>query len=306
MSMHAALFCALATMLFSIGELAWLYYYDSERRTASRRLALITQLHSHPDRTRQLRGRLQVSAFLERFHVLRRRWRLGVAEEESLQTRLARAGYRDLQAADFYLAGRTLGPIAAFLIASLVPMHRSFWMVLLPGITYLLPDMILRRIIRVRRLKIARSLPDAVDLLVICVEAGLGIDQAVGRVSQELHVSHPEITEEFLYVNLEQRAGKQRLMAWQAMAERADIPEVSSFVNMLIETERFGTPIARALNTFANSIREKRGQLAEELAAKTTVKIIFPLVLFIFPSIFIVLLGPAAITMMHNLASFAH
>ncbi len=191
-------------------------------------------------------------------------------------------------------------------MAWLVRAHRGFWMVLLPGITYLLPDMVLRRMIQMRRKKIARSLPDAVDLLVICVEAGLGIDQAVGRVSQELHVSHPEVTEEFVQVNLEQRAGKQRLMAWQAMAERVDIPEVSSFVNMLVETERFGTPIARALNVLANGMREKRGQLAEELAAKTTVKIIFPLVFFVFPSIFIVLLGPAALTLMHNFANFAH
>ena len=304
--MNLPFVCAFAVMLFSAAALIWVYLSGSERRTAARRLVRITQHRAQPAQINRERGRLQIEAFLDWFRTLRRRWGLGAAEEESLQARLARAGYRDPHAHDFYLAGRTLVPIAAFLIASLVPMHRGFWMVLLPGITYLLPDITLRRIIRVRRQKIARSLPDAVDLLVICVEAGLGIDQAVGRVSQELHVSHPEVTEEFVQVNLEQRAGKRRLMAWQAMAERADLPEVSSFVNMLIETERFGTPIARALSTFANGMREKRGQLAEELAAKTTVKIIFPLVLFIFPSIFIVLLGPAALTLMHNFVNFAH
>jgi tight adherence protein C len=142
-----------------------------------------------------------------------------------------------------------------------------------------------------------------VDLLVICVDAGLGLDQAMLRVGQELANSHPEINEEFLQINREQRAGKPRLDAWRSMAIRTNLPDIEAFVNMLVQTERFGTPIARALSTFADGMRQKRRQLAEEKAAKTTVKIIFPLVLFIFPCMFIVLLGPAIISMMRNLTA---
>jgi tight adherence protein C len=163
--------------------------------------------------------------------------------------------------------------------------------------------MILSRLIKKRREKIRLSVPDAVDLLVICVDAGLGLDQAMLRAGQELNVSHPEIYEELMQINREQRAGKLRLDAWEAMAKRSQLEEIDGFVNMLLQTERFGTPIAKALSNFADGIRQKRRQKAEELAAKTTVKIIFPLVLFIFPSMFIVLLGPAGIGIYRALAA---
>jgi len=130
------------------------------------------------------------------------------------------------------------------------------------------------------------------SLLVICVDAGLGIDQALLRVGQELGISHPQITEELLQINREQRAGKPRIQAWEDMAARSQLADIDSFASMLLQTERFGTPIARPpLSSFADAIRQKRRQLAEQMAAKTTIKIIFPLVLFIFPSMFIVLLA---------------
>ncbi len=113
--------------------------------------------------------------------------------------------------------------------------------------------------------------------------------------------SQPEISEEFIQINFEQRAGKPRIEAWQSMAERTEVETVKSFVHMLAQTDRFGTPLVRALRVFADGVRQKRRQQAEELAAKTTVKLIFPLVLFIFPSIFIVLLGPAVILISRNL-----
>ncbi len=253
---------------------------------------------------RQIHESLQ--EFLQSFYVFRKRFRIGLAEEGSLRMRLVRAGFRQAQAPEVYLALRTLGPVAMLLTASLFPSHRQFWIVALPGLAYLVPDLLLRRLIKARTRRIAQGLPDAVDLMVICVEAGLGIDQALVRVSQELSAIYPEITSEFMQVNLEQRAGKARLQAWQDMADRVGLEEVSSFVGMLVQTERFGTPIAQALNTFANGIRTSKGQKAEELAAKVTVKIIFPLALFIFPSIFIVLLGPAALTLIDNMKSLAH
>jgi tight adherence protein C len=178
-------------------------------------------------------------------------------------------------------------------------------MLALAAISYLVPDIALERMIKRRREKIRKSVPDAIDLLVICVDAGLGIDQAMLRVGQELGSSHPQIYEEFMQINREQRAGKLRIDAWQAMADRSKLPEIDAFVNMLMQTERFGTPIARALSNFGDGIRDKRRQRAEEMAAKTTVKIIFPLVLFIFPSMFIVLLGPAGIAIARGLAGTA-
>jgi tight adherence protein C len=150
-----------------------------------------------------------------------------------------------------------------------------------------------------RRNRIRKSLPDALDLMVICVDAGLGLDQALLRIGEELAVSHPDIAEEFVQVNLEQRAGRPRLEAWKNLADRSEIEEFTSFVSMLTQTDRFGTPIIRALSRFSEDIRSKRRQRAEEAAAKTKIKIIFPLVLCIFPCIFIVLLAPALL----NIAS---
>ncbi len=276
---------------------------DREKRRLLKRLSVLNRRQA-VGQDRQRHESLQ--QFLRSFHAFRKRWRIGIAEEGSLRMRLLRAGFRQAQAPEFYLAPRTLGPIAMFLAGSLFTAHRQVWMAALPGLAYLLPDLLLRRLIKARSRKIAQGLPDAVDLMVICVEAGLGIDQALARVSQELSSIYPELTGEFILVNLEQRAGKARLQAWQDMADRVGLEEVSSFVGMLVQTERFGTPIAQALSNFADGIRERKGQKAEELAAKVTVKIIFPLALFIFPSIFIVLLGPAALTLLRNLGALAH
>jgi tight adherence protein C len=230
------------------------------------------------------------------------RARLGMSADSKLLDRFSKAGFKSGPHMDAYFAARMLGPVVAIGIASFIPSNRYFWMLALAGVSYLAPDIILQRLIKRRREKIRRSVPDAIDLLVICVDAGLGMDQAMLRVGQELSVSHPQIYEEFMQINREQRAGKLRIDAWQAMSDRCKLVEIEAFVNMLMQTERFGTPIARALSNFGDGIRQKRRQRAEELAAKTTVKIIFPLVLFIFPSMFIVLLGPAGITISRGLA----
>jgi tight adherence protein C len=236
------------------------------------------------------------------------RWsraRLGIGIEADLPKRLANAGYKGSLPADIFNSARTLLPIAALIVGSFIPSNRFFWMIALPAVGFIAPNIVLTRLIKRRREKIRRSIPDAIDLLVICVDAGLGIDQALLRVGQELGISHPQITEELLQINREQRAGKPRIQAWEDMAARSELPDIDAFASMLMQTERFGTPIARALSTFADTIRTKRRQLAEEMAAKTTVKIIFPLVLFIFPSMFIVLLGPAALTIIRGMAAMS-
>jgi tight adherence protein C len=233
------------------------------------------------------------------------RARLGLSDEANLAERLSNAGYRGSFPIDVYNAARILCPLLALIAGSFIPVARSFWMIALAPAAYITPNIVLTRLIKRRREKIRRSIPDAIDLLVICVDAGLGIDQALLRVGQELGISHPQITEELLQINREQRAGKPRVQAWADMAKRSELADIDAFASMLTQTERFGTPIARALSVFADTMRVKRRQRAEQMAAKTTVKIIFPLVIFIFPSMFIVLLAPAALNIMQGMSVLA-
>ena len=229
------------------------------------------------------------------------RTRLGLAEDEKLRQKLVAAGLRDRSAADTYFAIRLLGPVVAIVAGTFIRSNTFFWIAALMVAAYLAPDFWVDYCAHQRRERIRLGLPDALDLMVVCVDAGLAIDQALLRAGQELALSQPELSEEFLQINFEQRAGKPRIEAWQSMAERTRLDIVQSFVHMLAQTDRFGTPLVKALRVFADGVRQKRRQQAEELAAKTTVKLIFPLVLFIFPSIFIVLLGPAMILITRNL-----
>jgi tight adherence protein C len=232
------------------------------------------------------------------------RIRLGLAEDGKSRQQLLSAGIRTGPGANAYFASRFLGPAIGLVAGSLIPTNTVFWALTLGGILYLVPDMWLKTRIQKRRERIRKSLPDALDLLVICVEAGLGLDQAMLRVGQELNINHPDIHQEFMQVNLEQLAGKPRLEAWKSTADRTRIPEFSLFVGMLTQADRFGTPIVRALSRFSDEIRLKRRQRAEEMAAKSKIKILFPLVLFIFPCIFIVLLAPAVLNIAKNMQSF--
>jgi tight adherence protein C len=167
-------------------------------------------------------------------------------------------------------------------------------------IAFFLPEFWLGYAIKRRRERIRLSLPDSLDLLAICLEAGLGLDQAIVRIGRDLKLSHPELSEELLQINLEQRAGSPRVAAWRNMADRVAVESVRSFVNMLVQTERFGTPLSRSLGSFSDALRTQRRQQAEEMAAKTTIKLVIPLVVFIFPCIFIVTVVPAVITVMES------
>ena len=233
------------------------------------------------------------------------RQKLGITESGDAARRLALAGYRNPQAAELFYAAKLLAPVLGAVVAGFVIRQDVFfWFVALAAVGFLLPDLWLTMAVSRRRERVRLSLPDALDLLVICMEAGLGLDQAMIRVGSELALSNPDLSDEFLLINLEQRAGKPRLEAWRNMADRTDLEVMRSFVSMLVQTERFGTPISRSLATFADGLRLKRRQLAEEMAAKTTIKMIFPLALFIFPSMFIVLLAPAIISISRNLERF--
>lgn len=158
-----------------------------------------------------------------------------------------------------------------------------------------LPDIWLRIKTSRRKERIEKAFPDALDLLVVCVEAGMGLDAAFNRVGKELGLTHAELSEEFKLMNLELRAGKPRRNALRNLAERTDIDEVTSLVTMLLQTDRFGTSIAKSLRVFSESFRTARYQKAEEIAAKMGTKLIFPLALCIFPSLFVVAIGPACI-----------
>jgi tight adherence protein C len=220
-----------------------------------------------------------------------------------LVRRLSLAGYRKGFHADVFLGTRLALPAVLALATAFFFENNVFIFFLIAlVIGFFIPDFWLNRAITKRRERIKLSLPDSLDLLSICLEAGLGLDQGVVRVGNELRLSHRELSEELLLVNFEQRAGVQRVTAWQNFAERASVESVRSFVAMLIQTERFGTPIAKSLSAFSDALRTQRRQQAEEMAAKTTIKLVPPLVFFIFPSMGVVTVGPAIITVSKSLA----
>jgi tight adherence protein C len=290
-SMMVTVFCALAVVLVAL-----LMRGSNE----AKRLMEVTrtQLRPEPAPGGARNPASQLLLGLARFV----RTRLGFAQDEKLRQKLLAAGLRESSAVDTYFGIRLLGPIAAVLAGTFIRSDTFMWILGLMMAAYMAPDAWVGYRTRTRRERIRLGLPDALDLMVVCVDAGLAIDQALLRAGQELALSQHEISEEFIQINFEQRAGKPRIEAWQSMADRTKLDTVKSFVQMLAQTDRFGTPLVRALRVFADGLRQKRRQQAEELGAKTTVKLIFPLVLFIFPSIFIVLLGPAVILIARNMA----
>jgi len=221
------------------------------------------------------------------------------SRDDELSYRLSLAGFRNPGDVDTFLSCKLLGPIVGVLLATFAGSDEFWFTALLLAVAgFFAPDIYVFRAIGRRKRIIGNALPDALDLLVICMEAGLGIDQATLRISKEIEPVYPELSEELATVAYEQRAGKPRLEAWRSMSERVDLDTVRQFVAMLIQTERLGTPIAKALGVFADTLRTKRLMMAEERAAKTTVKLIFPLAIFIFPALFIVLLGPGILSVL--------
>ena len=170
---------------------------------------------------------------------------------------------------------------------------------------YLLPSMALGRMAKRRQHRIRLSLPDALDLLVVSVEAGLGLDQAIQRVGEELAFAHPDLSDELRLINLELRAGKARAEALHNLADRTGVDDIASLVAMLVQTDKFGTSVAQSLRVHSETLRTKRRQRAEEAAAKTGVKMVFPLVFCIFPAIWVVTIGPAAIKFVQVLIPMA-
>ncbi len=218
-------------------------------------------------------------------------------EMGTLRLRLVQAGYRRDEALTIFFGIRVLFAVVLFLLLSSSLIIRPNTLVALGGLClgYLLPGMVLARLAKRRAHRIRLSLADALDLLVVSVEAGLGLDQALTRVGTELAFAYPELADELKLINLELRAGKPRAEALRNLADRTGVDDLSSLVTMLIQTDKFGTSVAQSLRVYSETLRTKRRQRAEEAAAKTGVKMVFPLVLCIFPSIWVVTIGPAAI-----------
>jgi tight adherence protein C len=213
-----------------------------------------------------------------------------------LQRRMELAGWTDPEAAGYYALGETVLPIVCGLLP-LALMGTEGWLlaVVAAVLGYLIPDVVLARATRHYQKAIQNGLPDAIDLIVVCVEAGSSLDQAIMRASEELELALPALARELRTVTNEIRAGKPRLEAFQGLAKRTQVEDVRALVTMLTQTDRFGTSIAQALRTHASTSRTKRRQRAEERAAKVGVKLVFPLALCLVPALYVVCLGPVVI-----------
>jgi tight adherence protein C len=225
-----------------------------------------------------------------------------------LRRRLASAGIYSLSAAVCYSLLELALPVAfAAGVLSQLRGGGSAWLTaaIMSMVGYMLPGMVLGRLIAKRKRRIENGLPDALDLIIVCVEAGCSLDQGILKTTEELEISHPDLALEMRTITSEVRAGKTRVEAFKNFAKRTAVDDVRALVAMLVQTDRFGTSIAQALRTHAATSRQKRRQRAEERAAKVGVKLVFPLVFFLFPAFYVVTLGPAVILFLRS-SFFAH
>ena len=229
----------------------------------------------------------------------------------AVRLRLIQAGYPNAAAVPMYLGLRValpamLGTGAGVLgpLLNQSPAVTLLFVIYFASMGYVLPSLLVGMRVKRRQKEMQKALPDALDMLVVSVEAGLGLNQALVRVSEEIDRISPVLSEQLGLVNLEIRAGTAREEALRNLAERTGMQDISSLVGMLIQTDRFGTSVAQALRVHADTMRTKRRQRAEEAAAKTTIKLIFPLVFCIFPAMFVVILGPAVIEIYKALQGF--
>jgi tight adherence protein C len=289
----------------------WLLTVISNRNSqAEERLARIGRPKSLVEiEMSQLEGKHRFSGLKEAFSNLG-----GVVEPQneleknSLRIKLANAGFRSEGAAAVYhgirvvcLAAFLLPALFFFLLKDGFTVRSIQYTVILGGLGFYLPQIVLWHLRTTRQKEIFLSLPDALDLLVVCVESGLGLDAAMRKVTEEMKDHAKTICEEFQLANLQLQMGRPRREVLHDLGVRTGVDDVRSLAAILIQADRFGSSIAQALRVQSDSMRTRRRQLAEEKAAKTAVQLIFPLVLFIFPAIFVVLVGPAAIQIQKNL-----
>ncbi|QDS89332.1 Bacterial type II secretion system protein F domain protein [Rosistilla ulvae] len=221
-----------------------------------------------------------------------------------LKLRLMQAGFRNQGASTMFLTLKVISALVGLVIGGGIAVIAQGFsqdallkLVIAGGIMFFLPELALSWIISCRKQNIFLGLPDALDLMVVCVEAGLGLDQAMRKVSTEMGKTYKVIAEEFGVANAQLQLGRPRNEVLKLLGNRSDVDDLKALASILIQADKFGSSIAQALRVQSDSMRVKRRQIAEEKAAKSAVKLIFPLVIFIFPGIFVVLVGPAAIAM---------
>ncbi len=223
------------------------------------------------------------------------------AEINKLRRRLVRAGYHSLTAVVVFSVAELVTPlIFAVPTAMLISWPQGLLYAGLSAVIgFMVPSLILGRLIERRKLAITQGLPDVLDLLIVCLEAGSSLDQAIVKATEELYLAYPALGEELKMLSTETRAGKPRIEAFKNLEVRTKNEDIRSLVAMLVQTDRFGTSVTQALRTFSDVTRTKRRQNAEERAAKVGVKMVFPLVLFLFPALYVVTLGAAVVQIVH-------
>jgi tight adherence protein C len=296
LALSIVLFLTIALAIFSFGAAV----YAPSSVIGSRLRALGGQKAQQPEKP-ALKERLE-----QALDPLSKALPLSPTEVSRARSWLIQAGYRDQRHLSMYVGSRVL--LAVLAMAAVVAVSGFGSPLLIVGagaLGFFLPRFVLKRMIRNRQREITLALPDALDLTVICVEAGLALDQALLRVGEDLRHAHPALSSEFNLFNLEMRAGKPRVEALHNLAARTGVSDIRALVGTLVQTDRFGTSIAQALRVHSDSLRTERRQRAEEQAAKTTIKMVIPLVLFVLPSLLFVTLGPAVIQLVRTLMPVA-
>jgi tight adherence protein C len=286
----------IAVFSLSIGGILF-FVSLQERAEMEKRSSVIINPHLRVTEARNHTTRV-VNRFSDMVHKIR--GRMGVNKEDSkLKRRLDAAGLYDVRIEDTYIGIRILMPFVLLGIGALFTSN-FVYLFGLAAAGFLIPDFVLERRAKNRLRRIRIALPDTVDLFVVCMDAGLGMDQAVQRTAEVLHVSYPELCNELVHLGRLQALGMEPSKAWAAIVKRTKSPDVAQVAALLRQSDTFGTPISEALHVLSDSLRTKRKQRSEEKAARSGVILLLPLVLFIFPVIFIVLLGPAALNIMHG------
>jgi tight adherence protein C len=288
------------TAFFAILAIIVLVLLQRDRSAITKRISQISVQTDEGEEDRPLASykmARKVSLFATAIRV-----KLGARANESVEERFTSAGIRVLNGSDVYFVLRIVVPLLSGGIVFLA-FHNLFFTFGALLVGYLIPDFFLDRLVAKYRREIRRGMPDMVDLLSVCVESGLGIDQALLRTAREMSISYPELSYEFLETNRERQAGLTRAKAWENLISRCKSEELDMMVTMLNQTDELGTPIIRALRNFADALRSQRRIEAQETSAKASTLILIPLVLFIFPTVFIVVMGPAILTLLDGLSN---
>lgn len=300
-----AIFGAVAIGIWVVVDL-----FASRATKTEQRLDKLSRKRSNADIMESKEGGLSIAGLLEKASPSFSRALEPQNEKDAnkLKEKLSFAGYRAENAIPMFLTIKMISTLIGLALGGGLLLLRGNFetmtiiqSVAMGGIFMFVPDLALSFIAAARQKKVFLALPDALDLMVVCVEAGLGLDQALRKVSEEMEKSHKVIAIEFDICNKQLQMGRDREEVLTELGDRNGVDDLKSLASIIIQADRFGSSIAQALRVQSDSMRTKRRQIAEEKAAKTAVKLIFPLVVFIFPGIFVVLVGPAAITMINEM-----